>query len=268
MCFPYAGGGGAPFRRWLDDLPGWVELWTADLPGRERRISEPAADRIDSIVAGAVRSIDALDAAAPPLPRPSPSVRPATPVRRPRSSCSGTAWARSSPSSWRTSSSGWAGPPRLRSSCRRPAPRSWTTPTRACTTCPTTSSSPPSGGSTALPRSCSRTRSSAGSCCRRCAPTSRPWRRTATATGPRCRARSSPTPRWTTPSWPRRRWQPWSDLTSAGFELRTFPGGHFFLQDDPGPFVGRLAADLRLVVPLEPGLSPRAERPPSAATWR
>jgi medium-chain acyl-[acyl-carrier-protein] hydrolase len=63
VCFPYAGGSAAPFRRWLDLLPPWLELWTANLPGRERRIAEPALTCIEAM---AVAAADALEDSVPP----------------------------------------------------------------------------------------------------------------------------------------------------------------------------------------------------------
>ncbi len=44
FCLPFAGGGAAVFRDWPADLPDDVEVWTVNLPGRERRIAEPAID--------------------------------------------------------------------------------------------------------------------------------------------------------------------------------------------------------------------------------
>ena len=40
VCFPYAGGGTAPFRRWPQRLGLEVELWAAQLPGRDARRGE------------------------------------------------------------------------------------------------------------------------------------------------------------------------------------------------------------------------------------
>lgn len=65
VCFPYAGGSAAPFRRWLDLLPPWLELWTANLPGRERRIAEPALPGIDAIVVAAADAL--MDSVPPPF---------------------------------------------------------------------------------------------------------------------------------------------------------------------------------------------------------
>ncbi len=45
VCFPYAGGGVMPFRRWSERLGCAVEVWAAQLPGREVRVREsPVAD--------------------------------------------------------------------------------------------------------------------------------------------------------------------------------------------------------------------------------
>jgi surfactin synthase thioesterase subunit len=41
FCFPYAGGGASIYRTWPDDLPRDVEVCAIQLPGRERRLSEP-----------------------------------------------------------------------------------------------------------------------------------------------------------------------------------------------------------------------------------
>jgi medium-chain acyl-[acyl-carrier-protein] hydrolase len=57
VCFPYAGGSAAPFRRWPELLPPWLELWTANLPGRERRIAEPALTSIEAIVLAAADAL-------------------------------------------------------------------------------------------------------------------------------------------------------------------------------------------------------------------
>ncbi|MFF7790881.1 alpha/beta fold hydrolase [Streptomyces sp. NPDC007991] len=50
FCFPYAGGGGSVFRTWSEGLPAGVELWAAQLPGRESRVGEPALRQLDPLV--------------------------------------------------------------------------------------------------------------------------------------------------------------------------------------------------------------------------
>jgi surfactin synthase thioesterase subunit len=63
VCFPYAGGSAAPFRRWAEALPAWLELWAANLPGRERRIAERPMAAIEStVVAAADALIDTIPA--------------------------------------------------------------------------------------------------------------------------------------------------------------------------------------------------------------
>ena len=252
MCFPYAGGGGAPFRRWLDDLPGWVELWTADLPGRERRISEPAADRVDSIVAGAVRSIDALDAAAPP-PDPAVPVGPDG-VAHPAPALVLLGHSMGAFIAFELAHElirlGRPAPAALVVSAARapqlddPHPRLHDLPDdEFLAAVGRLDGTPPVVFEDEELR-------------RLVLPT---LRADFTAVETYRHRDRPPLPcpilayaalddAVVTPS----EMEPWSDLTSAGFELRTFPGGHFFLQDDPGQFVDRLAADLRIVVPEDP----------------
>jgi acyl transferase domain-containing protein/surfactin synthase thioesterase subunit len=43
FCFPPAGAGVAAYRNWGSKLPRHIELWPVQLPGRDRRKSEPAA---------------------------------------------------------------------------------------------------------------------------------------------------------------------------------------------------------------------------------
>jgi medium-chain acyl-[acyl-carrier-protein] hydrolase len=50
FCLPYAGGGASAFSGWLEPLPRGVELWPAQLPGRESRFNEPAFRRLGPLV--------------------------------------------------------------------------------------------------------------------------------------------------------------------------------------------------------------------------
>lgn len=50
FCFPYAGGGSSAFRGWSEALPSGVDIWAAQLPGRESRVAEPALRRMDSLI--------------------------------------------------------------------------------------------------------------------------------------------------------------------------------------------------------------------------
>jgi medium-chain acyl-[acyl-carrier-protein] hydrolase len=47
FCFPYAGGGARSFREWAGQLGANLEVCAIQLPGRERRLSEPALHRVD-----------------------------------------------------------------------------------------------------------------------------------------------------------------------------------------------------------------------------
>ncbi|MET7394193.1 alpha/beta fold hydrolase [Dactylosporangium sp. NPDC005572] len=50
VCLPYAGGGGSIFLPWNSWLPPDVELWVADLPGREHRMIEEPVREIAVVV--------------------------------------------------------------------------------------------------------------------------------------------------------------------------------------------------------------------------
>lgn len=60
FCFPYAGGGASVFRTWRDALPGGVEVVPVQPPGRENRLREKAFLRMEPLV-------EALDRAIRPL---------------------------------------------------------------------------------------------------------------------------------------------------------------------------------------------------------
>lgn len=57
FCFPYAGGGAGVFRGWAERLASWVAVCPARLPGRENRIGEPPADRIEALVSELERAV-------------------------------------------------------------------------------------------------------------------------------------------------------------------------------------------------------------------
>lgn len=64
FCLPHAGAGASVFRNWAEALPAEVEVCPVQLPGRENRIAEPAIDRVPPLV-------EALtDAVSPWLDRP------------------------------------------------------------------------------------------------------------------------------------------------------------------------------------------------------
>jgi medium-chain acyl-[acyl-carrier-protein] hydrolase len=50
FCFPYAGGGSTIFRNWPRQLPPYVEVVTALLPGREGRFREPPLDSVERVI--------------------------------------------------------------------------------------------------------------------------------------------------------------------------------------------------------------------------
>ncbi|HSH66895.1 MAG TPA: alpha/beta fold hydrolase [Bacteroidia bacterium] len=50
FCLPYAGGNARIFQSWPEFLPEFVELVAIELPGRGRRIQEPAFDSMKSLV--------------------------------------------------------------------------------------------------------------------------------------------------------------------------------------------------------------------------
>lgn len=51
FCFHHAGGGTLSFRNWAQELSPIVEVYLIQLPGRERRLSEPAFTRIEPLIA-------------------------------------------------------------------------------------------------------------------------------------------------------------------------------------------------------------------------
>lgn len=64
VCFPYAGGGAGLFRGWPERMGPEVELWAAQLPGREARRNEPAESSV-MVLARALAAALAV-AAGPP----------------------------------------------------------------------------------------------------------------------------------------------------------------------------------------------------------
>lgn len=50
FCFSYAGAGASTFRSWPDAFPPQIEICAVQLPGRETRIRERPFDRIDPLV--------------------------------------------------------------------------------------------------------------------------------------------------------------------------------------------------------------------------
>jgi len=63
LALPYAGGGPALFRPWAEALPPGIDLVAAQLPGRERRVTEPPCRDLALIVETLAQAILSLPAA-------------------------------------------------------------------------------------------------------------------------------------------------------------------------------------------------------------
>jgi medium-chain acyl-[acyl-carrier-protein] hydrolase len=50
FCIAHAGGGASAFRGWADALPAEVEVMPVQLPGRENRVAERPFDRLEPLV--------------------------------------------------------------------------------------------------------------------------------------------------------------------------------------------------------------------------
>ncbi|MFC7549441.1 thioesterase II family protein [Plantactinospora sp. GCM10030261] len=60
VCLPHAGGGASAFRRWPASLPGDVELHAVQYPGHEDRLDEPCVadfDRLADLITAAVAGL-------------------------------------------------------------------------------------------------------------------------------------------------------------------------------------------------------------------
>jgi medium-chain acyl-[acyl-carrier-protein] hydrolase len=57
FCLPSAGGGAAPFHRWSPYFPADIELLPVKLPAREERIREPAIDQMPVMVEAVAEGI-------------------------------------------------------------------------------------------------------------------------------------------------------------------------------------------------------------------
>ncbi|NOK63905.1 MAG: thioesterase [Chloroflexi bacterium AL-W] len=57
FCFPYAGGGASVFRLWANEMPAQVEVLAIQPPGRETRLSEKAFTRMAPYVQNIAREI-------------------------------------------------------------------------------------------------------------------------------------------------------------------------------------------------------------------
>ena len=50
LCFAHAGGSALVFHKWPDKLPWYVQVCAVQLPGRERRLSEPFITRMSELI--------------------------------------------------------------------------------------------------------------------------------------------------------------------------------------------------------------------------
>ncbi|MET8723842.1 thioesterase II family protein [Streptomyces misionensis] len=50
FCFPYAGGGASVFRDWAAALPADIEPWAVQLPGREDQLGAPLLERMGDVL--------------------------------------------------------------------------------------------------------------------------------------------------------------------------------------------------------------------------
>ena len=57
FCFPHAGGGATFYRNWSAELPSQVEVCPVQLPGRETRIHEPAYDELTPLIEHAATAL-------------------------------------------------------------------------------------------------------------------------------------------------------------------------------------------------------------------
>ena len=57
FCFPYAGGGASIYRMWPESLPAFVEVCPLELPGRGRRLKEPAFTQLRPMVEAAAQAL-------------------------------------------------------------------------------------------------------------------------------------------------------------------------------------------------------------------
>lgn len=50
-CFPYGGAGASAYRGWGEELPAWIDVRPIQFPGRENRFREPLYTRLEPLVA-------------------------------------------------------------------------------------------------------------------------------------------------------------------------------------------------------------------------
>lgn len=57
FCFPYAGGGASVYKKWLNYLPKYIEMYSLQLPGREKRLMEPCYKDLRPLVLDIAKNI-------------------------------------------------------------------------------------------------------------------------------------------------------------------------------------------------------------------
>jgi surfactin synthase thioesterase subunit len=67
LCFPHAGRGGSMFRSWPGLLPPSVEVCAVNPPGRESRFAEPLVPTMDELVGALLPALRPLLDAGPPV---------------------------------------------------------------------------------------------------------------------------------------------------------------------------------------------------------
>jgi surfactin synthase thioesterase subunit len=60
LCFHHAGGNALVYRRWVTELPDWIDVCPVQLPGRGQRIEEPLLTRMHDVVNAFVAETDSL----------------------------------------------------------------------------------------------------------------------------------------------------------------------------------------------------------------
>lgn len=57
FCFPYAGGASSIYNKWNKYLPSDIELFSIELPGRGRRLSEPPIRHMSLLICSMMRDL-------------------------------------------------------------------------------------------------------------------------------------------------------------------------------------------------------------------
>jgi surfactin synthase thioesterase subunit len=60
LCFPPAGGSAQPYRRWAKLLPSHIGVVAVELPGHGSRMGEPVVDSLPGLLAGLLPEVETL----------------------------------------------------------------------------------------------------------------------------------------------------------------------------------------------------------------